>query len=109
MQVSQQSFVSATREIVQSRGVLGLYRGLASPLASAPLSMALNIGMFGSAARHYRRVLEERGVPSTPMLTHLTAGAGGATAGFVQSFVSLPFEVVKVRMQMQFTKVRSGL
>jgi solute carrier family 25 carnitine/acylcarnitine transporter 20/29 len=70
--------------------VRGLYKGMTSPMAGVAVINAIVFGVYGN---FQRRVAQPDCLSS-----HLMAGA---VAGFVQSFVCSPMELVKTRLQVQ--------
>ncbi|KAI1366897.1 mitochondrial carrier domain-containing protein [Xylaria arbuscula] len=87
------SVVDAITSIVKSEGITGLWAGAAPTVVRA---MALNLGQlaFFSEAKAQ---LKTR-TTWTPQTQTLTASA---IAGFFASFLSLPFDFVKTRLQKQ--------
>ncbi|XP_070577647.1 mitochondrial basic amino acids transporter-like [Ptychodera flava] len=77
--------------IVREEGVLGLYKGLASPLAGLAF---INAIIFGVQAN----VMRLMGASDDSIRSHMVAGS---SAGAVQSLVACPTELAKVRMQLQ--------
>lgn len=78
------------RKIVQKESVRGLYRGLASPLASVSVLNAIVFGVYGNVQR--------RTSDPDSLITHFCCGT---TAGITQSIICSPMELVKSRMQIQ--------
>lgn len=80
---------------ISSEGVLALYKGMASPLLGIAAQNALLFTAFQAA----KRVIS----PDTQSLTTAQIAAAGAVAGGVNSVLSAPVELFKIRMQAQIT------
>lgn len=87
------SMIDAFRKIVKNEGFSRLYKGITAPILMEAPKRAVKFSANDSWGRFYR---EKFGVvgPSQP-LAILT----GATAGATESFVVVPFELVKIRVQ----------
>ncbi|PSN47134.1 hypothetical protein C0J52_17458 [Blattella germanica] len=85
-------------KIVQKESVSGLYKGMSSPMAGVALVNAIVFGVYGNFQRRLPN-------PETPG-SHFMAGAA---AGFVQSFVCSPMELVKTRLQVLRTEGFRGI
>ena len=86
------SFVSQFSRVVRQRGVTALFDGVASPLVSYGVLVALNFTVYSSVARRL-----ESDFPSAPRF--LMHGAAGLVSGAVLSFASCPFELTKIILQ----------
>ncbi|KAJ2830559.1 hypothetical protein IWW50_000214 [Coemansia erecta] len=81
---------------VRNEGVLGLYKGMASPLVGIA---AVNSLLFW--AYSYAKTLQTGSADITPTLGQVAiAGAG---AGIVNSVLASPVELLKVRLQVQYS------
>lgn len=76
--------------IIQQESVRGLFKGMSSPMASVACINAMIFGVYGNVQRRL----------SDPNSLYSHAFAG-AMAGFVQSFICSPMELVKTRIQIQ--------
>ncbi|TKY88797.1 hypothetical protein EX895_002428 [Sporisorium graminicola] len=85
---------------VSTEGVLALYKGMASPLLGIAAQNALLFTAFQAA----KRVIS----PETQRLSTGQIAAAGAVAGGVNSVLSSPVELFKIRMQAQITSARGG-
>ncbi|KAJ2930966.1 hypothetical protein H1R20_g6123, partial [Candolleomyces eurysporus] len=84
----------------KQEGVLGMYRGLAAPIAG---SMAVTAAMFlsySSFQNLLRHLPSNRNDPNAS-LSFTQLGIAAAGAGAVASFVLTPIELVKCKMQVQ--------
>lgn len=77
-------------QIIKKESVLGLYKGMASPLYSLAF---INAIVFGVQRNLQRRMND----PDT-LMSHFTSGA---LAGLAQTVVCSPMELAKTRMQVQ--------
>jgi hypothetical protein len=64
MQNSSGALLSTVTSLIRSRGFLGLYRGVASPLSSAPIFMSVSVSTYAAIAS-----------PSSELHVHAIAGA----------------------------------
>ncbi|ETV87669.1 hypothetical protein H257_01162 [Aphanomyces astaci] len=85
-------------QTVQKEGFWGLYKGMVSPMTTVPL---VNAVVF-SAYEHAKAFLLTRRLNDTSgVLTNHEAMMAGAWAGFVNSIVVTPVELVKCHLQAQ--------
>ncbi|RHY33996.1 hypothetical protein DYB32_001216 [Aphanomyces invadans] len=85
-------------QTVQKEGFWGLYKGMVSPMTTVPL---VNAVVF-SAYEHAKAVLLTRRLNDTSgVLMNHEAMMAGAWAGFVNSIVVTPVELVKCHLQAQ--------
>jgi solute carrier family 25 carnitine/acylcarnitine transporter 20/29 len=94
MQVHAESVsaIHVLRQTVKSDGVAGLFKGLPGPLVASAAVSGCVFGGYGSAIGSISPT------PFHPALGHTLLA--GAFAGFLQSFVTCPVDVVKNRMQV---------
>ncbi len=79
---------------VRGEGILGLYKGMASPLLGATITKTVNFGTFGFLLASLR----ERGATEADALHIVAAGAASAV---VASFVLTPVDRAKILLQVQ--------
>ncbi|RHZ38424.1 hypothetical protein DYB26_009152 [Aphanomyces astaci] len=91
--------VTCMHPFVQHEGVRGLFKGLASPLVGSVPINALVFGVHGSTLR----ALDSAATPSLSSVFY-----AGSIAGFVQSFVVAPTDLVKCQLQVQDGFQRGG-
>ncbi|XP_033606387.1 mitochondrial basic amino acids transporter isoform X2 [Cryptotermes secundus] len=82
--------VDCFTKIIRKESVGGLYKGMSSPMAGVAMVNAVVFGVYGNFQRHSPQ--------PDALSSHFLAGAA---AGFVQSFVCSPMELVKTRLQVQ--------
>lgn len=92
--------LACVRSIVRTESVLGVYKGCVPPLLGWLVSDALLLGSLHT----YRRMLAGTLPPGEPMPRrfHLMAGIG---AGWTNSLVTAPIELLKTKLQMQKQRV----
>lgn len=78
------------KKIIQKESVHGLYRGLSSPIASISVLNAIVFGVYGNVQR--------RTSEPDSLFAHALAGSA---AGFSQTLICSPMELVKSRLQIQ--------
>jgi len=83
-------------QTIRKEGFFGLYKGMGSPLATVPVINAVVFASYGSA----KRFLTEENKEITTFQLLLAA----SWAGFVNSFVVGPVELIKTRLQVQYGK-----
>ena len=86
--------------ILRSEGPFSFYRGLTPPLTTIPLVNAIVMSSY----ELWKRLL---GVESEEEFTFAQSLLSGVFAGFVNSFIISPVELVKWRLQMQ-TEAANG-
>ncbi|XP_045605309.1 mitochondrial basic amino acids transporter [Procambarus clarkii] len=77
-------------DTVKKESVRGLYKGMSSPMAGVAVVNAIVFGVHGNMTKHQKN-------PNSLWSQMMC----GATAGFCQSFVSSPMELIKTRVQIQ--------
>jgi solute carrier family 25 carnitine/acylcarnitine transporter 20/29 len=96
-QVSGTSIPQTMRAIYAESGLIGYYRGMASPLLSLTILNTLNFSTYATT----RGLL---GIPANLDITttgiDLRIGVAGAAVGPLSSLISTPFELVKTQMQL---------
>ncbi|GJJ77147.1 solute carrier family 25 (mitochondrial carnitine/acylcarnitine transporter), member 20/29 [Entomortierella parvispora] len=85
------------RVTIREEGPLGLYKGVTSPLMGIGICNAV---MF-AANGHFRRMMQ--GGDEKKTLTLFQIGSAGSMAGGVMAFVNCPVELLKVKLQTQYT------
>lgn len=80
---------------VRNESVFGLYKGMSSPLAGIAFVNAIVFGVYGNVQRLQKD-------PNNLV----SVACAGSMAGLVQSIISSPTELIKLRMQLQEDNVR---
>ncbi|CAF2003098.1 unnamed protein product [Rotaria magnacalcarata] len=85
--------IVSLRNIVKQEGVSRLYRGIIPPICMEAPKRATKFAANDICGQFYRKLFDvEKMTQSLSILT-------GATAGATESFVVVPFELVKIRLQ----------
>ena len=87
--------------ILQNEGIFSFYRGLSPPLSTIPLVNAIVMCSY----EFWKRLL---GVENEEEFTFKQALSSGIFAGFVNSFVISPVELVKWRLQIQTESIENA-
>ncbi|KAJ2546031.1 hypothetical protein EV175_005746, partial [Coemansia sp. RSA 1933] len=87
--------VDCLTKTIRNEGVLGLYKGMSSPLVGIA---AVNSLLFW--AYSYVKTLQTGSVAITPSLDQIAVA--GAVAGAINSVLASPVELLKVRLQVQY-------
>nr|CAD7400968.1 unnamed protein product [Timema poppensis] len=82
--------IHCVSSLLKKEGMKGLYKGMSSPMSGVALVNAIVFGVNGNVQR---RMSDPDSMKSLCL--------AGASAGFVQSFVCSPMELVKTRIQIQ--------
>ncbi|KAJ7709795.1 mitochondrial carrier domain-containing protein [Mycena rosella] len=87
--------------VYREEGVIGFYRGLWIPLLTISFVRAASFTIYTETKDNFRanNYLNRNSVVDAA----LVGGIGGAMSGSLISFGSAPFELVKVRRQLEFT------
>ncbi|KAF7363531.1 putative mitochondrial carrier C29A3.11c [Mycena sanguinolenta] len=87
--------------VYREEGIVGFYRGLWIPLVTISFVRAASFTIYTETKDHFRmhNYLNRNSVFDAA----LVGGIGGAMSGSLISFGSAPFELVKVRRQLEYT------
>jgi len=94
MQVLNARFWSCCKNMVKQEGLTSLYKGVKSPLMSAPLVTALSFGSYEVSKKFL-------GVTKGQKITFGKGLLAGGWAGFLYAGISTPIELIKCRLQME--------
>ncbi|KZT09666.1 mitochondrial carrier [Laetiporus sulphureus 93-53] len=91
--------------VYNEEGIIGFYRGLWIPLITISFVRAASFTIYSSTKEHFREhnLLARDTLPCIAA----TSGIGGALSGSLISFGSAPFELVKVRRQLEYSIAES--
>lgn len=87
------SMLDAFRKIIKNEGFSRLYRGITAPILMEAPKRAVKFSANDSWGKFYRKQF------GVQQLSQPLAILTGATAGATESFVVVPFELVKIRLQ----------
>lgn len=85
--------VDCFRKIIKHEGVSRLYRGITAPILMEAPKRATKFAANDEWGKFYRNAF------GIPKMTQSVSILTGATAGATESFVVVPFELVKIRLQ----------
>jgi hypothetical protein len=87
--------------VYREEGIIGFYRGLWIPLMTISFVRAASFTIYNRTKEHFRNnnYLNRNNIIDVA----LTGGSSGAMSGALISFCSTPFELVKVRRQLEYT------
>ena len=88
--------LDCARQTLAKEGFRGLYKGMASPIAGVSFLYAICFSSYGWA----KKVLET--TPGAPLSIN-RIGWAGAFAGVATTVVTTPIELVKARLQIQYS------
>lgn len=93
--------LSQAAQVWREEGVAGFYRGFWIPLVTISFVRAASFTIYNET----KEALHERNVLARARLVDVagSGGLGGALAGALISFGSAPFELVKVRRQLEYS------
>eukprot|EP00744_Colponema_vietnamica_P016320 GILI01022894.1.p1 GENE.GILI01022894.1~~GILI01022894.1.p1 ORF type:complete len:319 (-),score=68.34 GILI01022894.1:215-1171(-) len=97
--------VDCLLQTVKKEGIRGLYKGMGSPFATVPIVNAVVFAAYGQA----KLVVSGGQETSDEQLSVTQLVAAGAWAGFVNSVVVGPVELVKARLQVQYDNPKNSL
>jgi len=87
--------------VYREEGVIGFYRGLWIPLMTISFVRAASFTIYSNTNDYFRKnnyLIRDKMLDAA-----CTGAAGGALAGASLTFGSVPFELVKVRRQLEYT------
>lgn len=92
---------SLAAQVYREEGIVGFYRGLWIPLMTISFVRAASFTIYTSTKEYFRdhHLLAH----NTLLNVASTGGIGGALSGSLISFGSAPFELVKVRRQLEYS------
>lgn len=90
--------IKCLRKIVKEEGFSRLYKGITAPILMEAPKRATKFAANDEWGKFYRRVFD------IPVMNQPLAILTGATAGATESFVVVPFELVKIKLQDRTSK-----
>ncbi|XP_037956919.1 solute carrier family 25 member 45-like isoform X1 [Teleopsis dalmanni] len=97
-QASNTSVPSAMRQIyLRNNGLNGFYRGMFFPFVTTGAINSILFGIYGNHLRQLRHVCHSD--YQREQLEYQNMFVAGSIAGFAQSFIACPIELIKVRLQ----------
>lgn len=90
--------INCLKKIVKEEGFSRLYKGISAPILMEAPKRATKFAANDEWGKFYKKAF---GIPT---MTQLLAILTGATAGATESFVVVPFELVKIKLQDKTSK-----
>lgn len=90
-------------QIIKSEGPGRLYRGISAPVMMEAPKRALKFASNDEFSKIYKKLFNKDKVDQKLAILN------GASAGAVESFVVVPFELVKIRLQDKHSKYKSAV
>ncbi|KAM9915531.1 hypothetical protein OXX59_010521, partial [Metschnikowia pulcherrima] len=94
--------IRCLKKIVAEEGFSRLYKGISAPILMEAPKRAIKFAANDEWGKFYRNAF------SMPQMTQSLAVLTGATAGATESFVVVPFELVKIQLQDRTSKFNSA-
>ncbi|KAN0037542.1 hypothetical protein ACTFIV_002893 [Dictyostelium citrinum] len=89
------SIIKIFKDVIKTEGAFGLFKGLSSPLISSALVTAIQFGLFEDTLKYFRKHQYFKNHDTFSLLL------SGSIAGFAQSFITCPVDLIKIQMQIQ--------
>ncbi|KAN0018281.1 hypothetical protein ACTFIU_010896 [Dictyostelium citrinum] len=89
------SIIKIFKDVIKTEGAIGLFKGLSSPLISSALVTAVQFGLFEDTLKYLRKHQYFKSHDTFSLLL------SGSIAGFAQSFITCPVDLIKIQMQIQ--------
>ena len=103
------STLHAATHIITRDGLIGLYRGVSPVLAGTPPILAINFWAYYLGQQFmYRLSHPTAGPVSLDQLNLFQIGCAGSISSIPTSFLVGPAEQIKIRLQIQETKLQSS-
>lgn len=101
-QRSNTTIAKTTMTLLKSKhGHRAFFRGMAFPIMTTGVVNSLMFGVYGNQLRDFQRKIRDRDERRAALPLHVFLA--GTYAGFIQSFVASPVELIKIRMQCGMT------
>jgi solute carrier family 25 carnitine/acylcarnitine transporter 20/29 len=104
MQASQKPLTLVIRSIHAVDGVVGFYRGIASPLVALTILNTMNFSSYA----YFRSVLATSLLEDTGKIFEWRFSVAGAAAGPFAALISTPCEMVKTQQQLRRSNKSNG-
>lgn len=82
--------------------LIGFFRGMMFPLLTSGTLNSILFGVYGNELRRLQSICANDAERKKTWRQHVFIA--GSEAGFIQSFLACPVELVKVRLQTQYCK-----
>ena len=93
------------KKIYLNEGLYTFYRGTLSPLVGIGACVSIQFGVNEACKRVLKNYRKENKVPNPNQLSLLQLATCGSIAGLVNAVVSIPVEHIRIKMQVEGTKL----
>jgi solute carrier family 25 carnitine/acylcarnitine transporter 20/29 len=97
--------LDCAKKIYTNEGLFTFYRGTLSPLVGIGACVSIQFGVNEACKRIVKKYRREKNTPDPNNLSLLTLASCGAVAGLVNAVVSIPVEHIRIKMQVEGTKL----
>lgn len=97
--------LDCAKKIYLNEGAYTFYRGTLSPLVGIGACVSIQFGVNEACKRILKNYQKENNIPNPNKLTLLQLSTCGAIAGLVNSVVAIPVEHIRIKMQVEGTKL----
>jgi solute carrier family 25 carnitine/acylcarnitine transporter 20/29 len=89
---------STLLKIIKNENIMGLYKGMATPVAGVGFLSAICFGVYGNSLR---AIESWRGQPRTKTQYFTDVFLAGCVSGTIVCFVAAPSDLIKIKLQLQ--------
>jgi solute carrier family 25 carnitine/acylcarnitine transporter 20/29 len=97
--------LDCAKKIYHNEGLYTFYRGTLSPLIGIGACVSIQFGINEACKRIVKKYQRDKNYPNPNHLTLLQLASCGAVAGLVNAVVSIPVEHIRIKMQVEGTKL----
>ena len=97
--------IDCAKKILKDEGFYTFYRGTLSPLIGIGMCVSIQFGVNEACKRTMKKINIKNNKPNPKELSLLTLANCGAFAGLANSVVSIPVEHIRIKMQVEGTKL----
>lgn len=97
--------LDCAKKIYKNEGFWTFYRGTLSPLVGIGACVSIQFGVNEACKRILKKHQRDKGKPDPNQLTLLQLASCGAFAGICNAVVSIPVEHIRIKMQVEGTKL----
>lgn len=97
--------IDCAKKIYINEGFYTFYRGTLSPLVGIGACVSIQFGVNEACKRIVKKKQREKKKPNPNQLTLLQLASCGAVAGLANAVVSIPVEHIRIKMQVEGTKL----
>ena len=97
--------IDCAKKIYKNEGFFTFYRGSLSPLVGIGACVSIQFGVNEACKRILKNYRKEQNIPNPNKLSLLQLATCGSFAGLVNAVVSIPVEHIRIKMQVEGTKL----